>query len=145
MIALARHGMGRQQGQSLLEYAIGLNVMLLLVLGTVDLGRGVWAYNTLSHLAREGARYGSAPSRTATEIQAYVVSRANLPGFSTSNVAVTRGTCGLEDQPVVVTTSYQFDSITPLISNAWGGGPLTLRASSQMYVQRGVPGVGACP
>lgn len=145
MIAFLRRGMGRQRGQSLLEYAIGLNVMLLLVLGTVDLGRGVWAYNTLAHLAREGARYGSAPTRTATEIQDYVVSRANLPVFGTSNVAVTRGSCGVEASPVVVTTTYQFDSITPLISNAWGGGPLALRASSQMYVQRGVPGVGACP
>ena len=145
MIARVRRVAGHQHGQSLLEYAIGLNVLLLLVLGTVDLGRGVWAYNTLAHLAREGARYGSAPSKTAAEIQAYVASRATLPDFGESNVTVTRGTCGVEDQPVVVTTTYQFDSITPLISNAWGGGPLTLRASSRMYVERGVPGVGACP
>ena len=40
MIARVRRVAGRQHGQSLLEYAIGLNVLLLLVLGTVDLGRG---------------------------------------------------------------------------------------------------------
>lgn len=137
--------MGSQRGQSLLEYAIGLNVLLLLTLGTVDLGRGVWAYNTLAHLAREGARFGSAPSKTSAEIQTYVVSRAILPAFGTSNVTVTRGVCGVDTQPVVVATTYQFDSITPLISTTWGGGPLTLRASSQMYVERGVPGAGACP
>ncbi len=145
MSAPARRGVGRQRGQSLLEYAIGLNVLLLLTLGTIDLARGVWAYNTLAHLAREGARYGSAPTRTSAEIRSYVVSRSRLPDFGAGNVTVTRGLCGIDGPPVVVTTTYRFDPIVPLVAAAWGGGSLTLRASSQMYVQRGVSGVGACP
>ena len=127
-----------RRGQNTLEYAIGLNILFLLTIGVVDLGRGVWAYNTLAHLAREGARYGSAPSRTSDQIVAYVVSRAVLPGFSASNVSVVRGKCGVESQPVVVTTTYRFESITPFISRAWGGGPLDMRAESRMYVERGL-------
>lgn len=132
-------------GQSLVEYAIGLNVLLLLTIGVVDLGRAVWTANTLAHLAREGARYAVTPSRTTSEVQAYVVARSPLPGFGQSNVAVTRGTCGVASAPAVVTVSDPFDALTPLVSNLWGGGPLMLRASSQMYVERGVAGVGACP
>lgn len=131
--------------QSLVEYAIGLNVLLLLTVGVVDLGRAVWVSNTLAHLAREGARHAVTPSQTTSQIQAYVVSRSALPGFSASNVGVTRGTCGVAGAPAVVTVSYPFEALTPLVSQLWGGGPLTLRASSRMYVERGVAGVGACP
>jgi Flp pilus assembly protein TadG len=46
-----------QSGQSLVEFAIGLVVLLLLVFGVVDLGRAVFTYNSISQCAREGTRY----------------------------------------------------------------------------------------
>jgi Flp pilus assembly protein TadG len=46
-----------RRGQSLVEFAIGLLVLLLLVFGVMDLGRAVFAYNSISHCAREGTRY----------------------------------------------------------------------------------------
>lgn len=47
------------RGQSLVEIALVLPVFLLLVLGLLDVGRLVFAYNTLSQAAREGARLAS--------------------------------------------------------------------------------------
>lgn len=46
-----------QGGQSLVEFAIGLLVLLLLVFGAVDMGRAVFTYNSIANCAREGIRF----------------------------------------------------------------------------------------
>jgi len=46
-----RHG-----GQSMVEFAVLAPVFFLLLLGTIDLGRAVYIYNTISDAAREGTR-----------------------------------------------------------------------------------------
>jgi Flp pilus assembly protein TadG len=43
-------------GQSLPEFALILPVLLLLLFGIVDLGRGVFAYNTIQNAANLGVR-----------------------------------------------------------------------------------------
>lgn len=48
-----------EQGQSLVEFALTLPVLLLLVLGTIDIGMGFRTYIALSNAAREGARWVS--------------------------------------------------------------------------------------
>ena len=53
---LQRSPLRRQHGQSLVEFAIILPVLLLLVLGTIDLGLGFKTYIVLTNVAREGAR-----------------------------------------------------------------------------------------
>lgn len=49
----------RSRGQSLVEFALILPVLLLLLFGILDLGRGVYAYNTISNAAHQGARVAS--------------------------------------------------------------------------------------
>jgi Flp pilus assembly protein TadG len=46
----------RETGQALVEFALVLPVFLLIVFGVFDLGRAVYAYNTVANAAREGAR-----------------------------------------------------------------------------------------
>jgi Flp pilus assembly protein TadG len=46
----------RRDGQALVEFALVLPIFLLIVFGVFDLGRGVYAYNTVANAAREGAR-----------------------------------------------------------------------------------------
>jgi hypothetical protein len=53
---LQRWLLRREHGQSLVEFAITLPVLLLLVLGTIDLGMGFKTYIVLTNAAREGAR-----------------------------------------------------------------------------------------
>jgi hypothetical protein len=48
-----------QRGQALMEFAIVLPVFLAILLGMIDIGRGVWANNTVANAAREAARYAS--------------------------------------------------------------------------------------
>lgn len=48
-----------EQGQSLVELAVILPMLLLLLLGVVDLGLGFRTYITLTNAAREGVRWVS--------------------------------------------------------------------------------------
>jgi Flp pilus assembly protein TadG len=58
-----------QRGQSLVEFALLLPLMLLIITGLFDVARAVWQENTLAYAAREGTRYaivhGSAGSPAA--------------------------------------------------------------------------------
>ncbi len=47
----------RGRGQAMVEFALIAPIFLSLLMGIADLGRVVWAYNSLSSAAREGARF----------------------------------------------------------------------------------------
>jgi hypothetical protein len=47
---------GRSQGQALVEFSIAVIPFLLLLMGVLDLGRGIYAMNATSQAAREIAR-----------------------------------------------------------------------------------------
>jgi len=48
-----------KRGQSLVELAVSLPVMVLILLGTVDFGMAIFSYSILRDAAQEGALYGS--------------------------------------------------------------------------------------
>jgi len=45
------------RGQSLVEFALVLPVLMMLLMGVLDIGRVVWANDAISSAAREAARY----------------------------------------------------------------------------------------
>ena len=49
----------RESGQSLVEVAISMTVLLILLAGVVDLGRAFFTYITLRDAAQEGASYAA--------------------------------------------------------------------------------------
>lgn len=51
-----------QRSQALIEFALVSPVLLLLLFGTIDIGRAVLYYDTLNHAAREGARVAARAS-----------------------------------------------------------------------------------
>jgi Flp pilus assembly protein TadG len=138
------------RGQSIVEVALILPIMMMLIMGAVDLGRGVLIRNMLSNAAREGARVGIIASKTSAEMCAGAISKIQAPGLTgqtctaSGNPAVTndgqltvsvhRGTPGNAADPNNVTLTYNFLAITPLISAV----PITMAATSSMYVEGGV-------
>ena len=46
-----------QHGQSLVEFALLLPLMILIITGLFDVARAVWEENTLAYAAREGTRF----------------------------------------------------------------------------------------
>jgi Flp pilus assembly protein TadG len=61
----------RSRGQALMEFALVIPIFLLLVVALFDLGRAVFAYNTLTNAAREGARMA-----IVNQYQPFIVARA---------------------------------------------------------------------
>lgn len=61
-----------EHGQSLVELAVSFTLLILMVAGTVDLGRAYFAYNALRDSAQEGAAFGSLDPTDTAGIQARV-------------------------------------------------------------------------
>lgn len=59
----------RERGQSLIELAISLPVILLILLGTIDFGMALFSYAILRDAAQEGALYASFNPGNETAIE----------------------------------------------------------------------------
>lgn len=68
-----------ERGQSLIEFAVGGVILLILLVGIVDLGHAFFTYIALRDAAQEGAVYGSICPRDASAIEARVRSSSNTP------------------------------------------------------------------
>jgi Flp pilus assembly protein TadG len=58
-----------KRGQSLVEFAITLPILVLLLLGTLDFGMAIFSYSMLRDAAQEGAFYGSFNPTNISEIE----------------------------------------------------------------------------
>ncbi len=120
------------RGQSLVEFALVIPLLLFIVFGIVDFGRAIYAYNTLSESARQADRTAIVDQTVAT-IQDRAFLSAPTLSLQPANVNVcfyvadtTQTECGAT--PVVadhcieisclamVTTTTTFTPITPGIS-----------------------------
>ena len=87
----SRRTSGAFSAQAAVEFAMALIFVLLpMVLGTIEVGRGVWYYNQLSHLSREGARWLVVTSAQGTDF--------TLPGNMPGTYVV--GTCSCNNTAV---------------------------------------------
>jgi Flp pilus assembly protein TadG len=98
---LADRARGRAtRGQALVEFAIVMPIIVVVVLGLLDLGRAVYAYNTLAQSARQAARTAIVNQVTA-DVKAQAVASGATLGLTSSDVDVcfktaasTQGDCG---------------------------------------------------
>ena len=119
------------RGQALVEFALTIAVFLLLVLGTFDVGRAFLAYTVVSNVAREASRYGAAHSSEAGWVAAARQAGTNLAvGLDPSAIALSVSTQQIDGLPYIsVTGTYQFHSVTPLVS-ALLGDPITIQVNT---------------
>jgi Flp pilus assembly protein TadG len=75
-IRLFQKRVKREEGQSMLELAVSLIVLLILVAGIVDIGRIAFYYIALRDSAQEGASYGSIFPQECDEIEKRVTAGA---------------------------------------------------------------------
>jgi hypothetical protein len=47
----------RRRGQALVEFALVIPLFLIMLMAVVDIGRAIWAQNSVAAAAREGARF----------------------------------------------------------------------------------------
>src|SRR5262245_25613795 len=60
-----KRAMTGRLGQTMVEFALGLPVLLMLLVGIVEMSRMILAYNVVNNAAREGALYAAATTTIA--------------------------------------------------------------------------------
>lgn len=106
-----------QKGQSLVEFALVLPLLLLLICGIVDLGRLLFAYSSLNMTNQEAVRMGGL-GRTDAEIIAYSKDHVSVGDASKLIVSITpKQSERKAGQDVTVTLQYPLPWITPIMSS----------------------------
>jgi hypothetical protein len=122
--------------------------LVLLAMGVVDLGRGVFLGIAIEDAAREGAHYASFTEETSggplttADITARVVAALDSPTIDPAQVSVT-----CVDDPrsrrdgtrITVAVTHQVELVTPFMDRFFGG---SLTVSRSATVHRFFPG---CP
>ena len=87
------YGFQPQKGQSLVEFAVGVTVLLIILAGVVDVGRLVTTYITYRDAAEEGATYGSLFPTYCNQIQDRALSILGYPSGIQANVKIDNTAC----------------------------------------------------
>lgn len=119
------------KGQSLVEFALCLSLLIIILLGVFDLGRAFHAYIVITNAAREGAYYGAMHPTDNNGIVARVLSEAQGSGVALSAANVSISSTGVSGTPICVTVSYDF---TLLSSFLLGGRTIRLQSCAEMVV-----------
>jgi Flp pilus assembly protein TadG len=123
---------GLRHGVAATEFAIIAPIFLLLVIGTIELGRALMVQQVLINASRVGARQASTTSATTAEVEAVVKDYTEGVAVPGVTVAVEPDpTSVAPGDPVTVTTSVAFSDVSWMTS-PWFLGGKTLTASSQM-------------
>jgi Flp pilus assembly protein TadG len=155
---------GHPSGQSLVEFALVFPIIILLILAFAEIGRAVYAFNTIANAARQGARVAAVnqladvtecdetrpiedPYEPHWSMRGCAMVAAQTIGVTTSNISVAYtappGTT-LDCDPTLhvgciaaVTVTYNFTLTTPFVSKLIG--PFTMSQTSQMPIERVFP------
>jgi Flp pilus assembly protein TadG len=122
----------KESGQSFVELSLSLVVMLIMLAGTVDLGRAFYAYIALRDAAQEAALYGALNPTDTSGIQSRGMSNLSTR-VDTSDVVITpttTGVCANSLNSIEVTVQYgNFLITTPFLGRFLGSQTIDLEAS----------------
>jgi Flp pilus assembly protein TadG len=137
---------GRDSGQSLVELALALPLLLLLLLGLADFGRAFYYTTIISNAARAGAAYlsqnptaGQQPATSLSSVKAKVCNETGLFAYNdVASCTLTVRPPGAADftgygngQDAVVSVTYDFRLVSSyLVGRAIASDPLPLTAQA---------------
>ena len=122
------------KGQSLVEFAIILPVLLLLLLGIAEFGIMLNSYLTIQNVTREGARLGVVGGSDA-EIVALI--KTTSPNLTASDMTITITPSEIDRRSgatLQVTVVYNYHMTVPIIS-ALVGNVIVLTAQTSMRIE----------
>lgn len=155
---------GRSAGQGLVEFALVFPIIVLLVLALAEIGRAVFAYNTIANAARQGARVAAVnqladvtecdqsrpiedPYEPHWSMRGCAILAGKTIGLTAANVSVAYSAppnTTLDCDPTLhvgciaaVTITYHFSISTPFVSSLIG--PFTMSQTSEMPIERVFP------
>jgi Flp pilus assembly protein TadG len=120
-----------EKGQSLVEMAIGTVLVMVLLAGTLDLGRLYFTYLSMQSAAAEGAAYGSVEPLDFSGIEARVRGESPAGLISWSSATVTPAILGAacSGGGIRVDVELDFTILTPFLGTVVGRQTVPLRAS----------------
>ncbi len=162
-----RFARGRRRngrGQSLVEFALVFPIIVLLIAGFIEIGRAVFAYNTIANAARQGARVAAVnqlpditdcdetrpiedPYEPHWSITGCAIAAAATLGITAANVNVSYAappSTSLDCSPTLhvgciaaITVTYRYAVSTPFVNMLIG--PITMIQTSEMPIERVFP------
>ena len=150
----------REQGATLVEFALVAPILFLILFGVLEVGRLVGTNQQVQMAAREGARYGvgigtstngDARYTDCAEIREATRRLSNLADLADSDIVIQRDggpsttvttICNPSDPAssdfsrgdrIIVTVTHNFSFVVPLIDDFFGGG-VTLRATERRTI-----------
>lgn len=146
-----------KRGQSLAELAIGFALLTLLMSGLLDLGRAYFVYVALEDGAGEAALFLSVNPNCVLPADGPGCANPNNALWRAKNaggsggggfvdwstiadddidvsITNTSGDASLVGDTVMVTISYQFLLLTPVIPQIAGANPITLRGQASQFI-----------
>lgn len=100
--------LSNQAGTAAIEFALVAPVLILMIYGIIEVGRGLWIQNAMQLAVEEGARFAMA-NPTATDAQVLDRARAMLAGLNTNYFTFTVGVeNGTEIDYVTVSANHNF-------------------------------------
>ena len=140
----------------MVEFALVVPIFLLVVLAFFEIGRGVFAYNSITNAAREGARLAivnqdanlikqraiaqTAVAETTTPNLTVAFKEPDASGNpSGTNCAATAPTLARAGCVAVVTYQTTFRPITPIISRVLWPNGITVTATSVETIEYACP------
>lgn len=121
------------KGNTLVEFALLLPILILILMGIFDLGRAFYAHNVITNAAREGARYGVAhPDGSVQAVED--AAEGFIVGLDPDELTIA-ATCS-SSETVRVEITYDFYVVTPLMAQFLSGQDhITLTSVATMYVE----------
>ncbi|MCM3790385.1 pilus assembly protein [Domibacillus indicus] len=121
----------KEDGQSIVELALALPIVLLLLVGIIDFGRVMFIHLNLELIAQESVRLGGL-GRSDEEIRAYAQDRVSLEDPSRLAVNITPSGIRKSGTYVTVELTYPENLLEPLGDLAI---PYTIKTSSTIRVE----------
>jgi Flp pilus assembly pilin Flp len=132
----------REDGQSMVEFALILPIFVLVLVGLFDVGRAVYAYNTVNNAAREAGRLAIVDQYEDHVLDEAMAAGTGVP-LNRNDITVTYelpdgGACThVGDDDIVrcvavVTVPYRYEAATPVIGRILG--TITIQGESRFPV-----------
>lgn len=123
-----------KKGQSMVEMALILPVIILLLMGMVEFSRIFGSYLLVAHASREGARMASI-GRTDAEIQANISNKVNVLDVSSLQIILTpEESARINGEDVKVSVKYKLVIYAPVISSIVSN-PFEMEVNTYMRVE----------
>lgn len=137
-----------ERGQSLVEMALVLPVLVLLMLVTLDFGRVFFGALAMTNASRVGAEfaidyqlavtYGLGPDGADAVVEAKMAEEGEYPPFVTGGTYIMEGGNWIPGTEFTAGATWDFTPLTPLMG-ALLGGPLTIQKVTVLRFNQAPP------